>query len=283
MTETQPFHHAILTPFNPVRHRNPPAAYEAIRSRPGWMEERFDLFERYCLPSVLGQSNQNFTWMIYFDQSTSEEYLGRARRGIAGRANCVIKLCSRYGSETLQADLMADLDPSRNWVVTTRLDNDDGLQRDFVKNLHKQVRVGTEEALDFPWGIVLANGVPYLSRQRYNAFISLSEPLIGLKTVTYVRHKEMARRYRVRTVTNEPSWLQSLHGSNYGNKVRGWRIPGTKLPEGFEVGRQFPPDEKSAAAILLENATFGVGRQFRDWFADNIVNPIRHPPWSKEP
>ena len=283
MVETTPFHHVILTAFNCNRHRTPNPAYNAIRSRPGWMEERFDLFERYCLPSVLGQSCQNFKWMIYFDRSTREEHLDRARRGIAGRPNFDVKLCSLFGSETLQADLTSDLDPSSNWVVTTRLDNDDGLHRDFVKKLQALVRVGTEEAFDFPYGIVLANGVPYLSRQRHNAFISLSEPLIGLKTVTSVRHKEMSRRYQVRTVTNEPSWLQSLHGSNYGNKVRGWRIPGAKLPEGLEVGGQLPPDEKSAAGVLLENATLGVGRQFRDWLADSIVNPIRHPPWSKAP
>jgi hypothetical protein len=168
-----------------------------------------------------------------------------------------------------------------NWVVTTRLDNDDGLHRDFVKKLQGRVRIGTTEAFDFPWGIVLANGVPYLSRQRSNAFISLSEPLIGLKTVTSVRHKEMSRRYQVRTVTNEPSWLQSLHGSNLSNKVRGWRIPRANLPEGLEVGEPLPPDEKSAAGVFLENATLGAGRHVRDWLADNIVNPMRHPPWSK--
>jgi hypothetical protein len=246
------------------------------------MEERFDLFERYCLPSVLGQSNQNFRWMIYFDHSTREDYLDRARRGIAGRPNCVIKLCSVFGSETLQADLAADLDPSRNWVVTTRLDNDDGLQRDFVKKLQEQVRVGTEEALEFPWGIVVANGVPYLCRQRFNAFISLSEPLTGLKTVTLVRHKEVSRQYRVRTVSNEPAWLQTVHGANVANKIRGWRILRAKLPEGFEVGGELPADAKSAAGVLIENATLSVGRQLRDWAADSIISPIRHPPWSKK-
>ena len=282
MIDTPPFHHVILTAFNCVRQKFSLPSYDAIRDRPGWMEERFDLFERYCLPSVLAQSNQNFTWWIYFDQSTREVYLDRARRGFAGRPNCVIKLCSIFGMETHQADLPAGLDPSRNWVVTTRLDNDDGLQRDFVKKLHEQVRVGSEAALDFPWGIVLANGAPYLSRQKSNAFISLSEPLTGAKGVYAIRHKEMSRRYSVQTVSNDPSWLQSLHGLNYGNKVRGWRIPSAKLPDGFEVGGQLPPDEKSAASILLENATAGVGRQFRDWLADNVVNPIPHPPWSKE-
>jgi Putative rhamnosyl transferase len=246
------------------------------------MEERFELFERYCLPSVLNQSDQNFTWMIYFDHSTREDYLERARRGVAGRSNCVVKLCSLFGSETHQADLAADLDPSRNWLVTTRLDNDDGLQRDFVKKLHDEVRVGMEEALDFPWGIVLANGVPYLSRQKCNAFISLSESMAGMKTVTYVRHKEMSRRYRVRTVSNDPAWLQSVHGSNVGNKVRGWRIRRTEIPAGFEVGPALPIDDKSVAGVLLENVTLGVGRQFRDWLADNVVNPIRHPPWSQK-
>jgi hypothetical protein len=38
-----------------------------------------------------------------------------------------------YGSETVHADLPVDLDGSRTWLVTTRLHNDEGLHRDFVK------------------------------------------------------------------------------------------------------------------------------------------------------
>jgi len=279
MAEHRPlFHHVILTPFNCARSRNPNEAHLAFRSRPGWIEERFELFERYCLPSVLAQTSQDFLWMIYFDRSTAGEYLERAQRGLAGRTNCFINLCNLYGSETVQADLAKGLDPSLNWLVTTRLDNDDGLHHDFVRALHAEVCIGREEALDFPWGIVYANGVPYLSRQKCNAFISLSEPMENLRTVLSVRHKEMARRYPVREIGKKPIWLQSVHGSNVGNKIRGWRIAHAKMSEGFDIGEKSPSDTKTNFGISVENATLGVGRLLRDRLADTW-NTIKRPPW----
>jgi hypothetical protein len=282
MAETQNFHHVIATAFNCVRSRNPNDAAWAVRAKPGWMEERLELFERYCLPSVLAQTNQNFRWMVYFDHSTSEEHLERVRRGLAGRPNFFIKLCSIFGSETLQEDFAADLDPSVKWLVTTRLDNDDGLHRDFIRNLQAQVRVGVKEALDFPYGIVYANGVPYWSRQKSNAFISLSEPMENMRTVFATRHKEMSRRYKIRTVGTEPAWLQSVHGLNVSNGIRGWRIANAQIPAGFELGDAPTGESLSPSGILMENATLGVARYFRDRLAD-AVNAVRHPPWSKTP
>ena len=85
-------------------------------------------------------------------------------------------------------------------VVTSRLDNDDGLHRDFIRLVQQQVRVGTVEALVSSVGIVLADDVPFVSEQGSNAFISLSEPLEGMRTVLVMRHKEMGRRYTIRTI-----------------------------------------------------------------------------------
>ena len=32
-----------------------------------WMEERFNLFERFCFPSLMHQSDKNFRWLCLFD------------------------------------------------------------------------------------------------------------------------------------------------------------------------------------------------------------------------
>jgi hypothetical protein len=282
MSEPQSFQHVIATAFNTARSNDPNEVHLAFRSRPGWLDERFDLFERYCLPSVLGQTNQNFRWLIYFHPGTSEGHLERARRGFQGRANICIKLRERFGSEVVQADLKEELDRSRGWLITTRLDNDDGLQRDFVNLLQAKVRVGHEEALEFPRGIVYVSGTPYVSLQPHNAFISLSESVDGFQTVFAVRHKEVARRFPVTIVTPKPAWLQSIHGANVGNKIRGWRIARNELPDGFEVGDWGPSAKESKFGILAENATVGIGRLARDGLADTW-NLIKRPPWVTAP
>ena len=30
-----------------------------------WLRHRFELFEAYCLPSVINQSNQDFIWYVF--------------------------------------------------------------------------------------------------------------------------------------------------------------------------------------------------------------------------
>ena len=53
--------HFVITRFN-LR-----AAYSGADRQgqpvlsPGWMRERIELFERFCLPSMVHQANQNFT------------------------------------------------------------------------------------------------------------------------------------------------------------------------------------------------------------------------------
>ncbi len=41
--------------WNSTKNANPVLTEE-------WLEKRFDLFERFCLPSVKAQINQNFRW-----------------------------------------------------------------------------------------------------------------------------------------------------------------------------------------------------------------------------
>ena len=152
------FRHVILTRFNCRFSRNQTDREMYIRSRPGWLESRFELFERYCLPSVRAQSNQNFVWYIYFDSKTPSHFLERARMSFEQQNNILIKLCNVYTLDTLRFDLMIDLGDACDWLLTTRLDNDDGLHKDFVSHLHREVCFGRREALNFPIGLVFHRG-----------------------------------------------------------------------------------------------------------------------------
>ena len=42
-----------------------------------WLNDRFDIFETYCLPSVKNQSNQNFILLVFFDVDTPKHYLSK--------------------------------------------------------------------------------------------------------------------------------------------------------------------------------------------------------------
>jgi hypothetical protein len=269
MTQPKSYHHAIVTRFNCAR---PPSANsereKALRSRPGWIEERFDRYERYCLPSLIAQTDQDFEWLIYFDRHTAPEHLERARRGIAIRPNFRVMLCDYYSSETLIAEFNRQLPEYDGWLLTSRVDNDDSLHREFVARLHQEVRPGTREVINFPSGVVFGGGKTYYSRQESNAFISLFEPFKDCRTVYSGAHPQMSRVAPVRDVeTDYPAWIQGVYEGAISNfKLRGKRVRHQQFIEGFEtvdLGKGEGAKD-SALGIAFENLTLVPARELRD-------------------
>lgn len=259
------YRHAIITRFNVLYrelvHKTPkPKGLDA-----SWLAQRFDLFEKYCLPSVLAQTCQEFTWLIYFHSGTPTTFVERARRACAGHDNIRLQFCDIYEHEILERDLKAELIPAPEWLLTTRLDNDDGLRSDFVQRLHDNLRFSGTEAINFANGIVYAGGRTYLHHDDSNAFLSLLEPFPGFKTVLFVRHPDMARLAPVRQIGGEPAWLQVVHDANISNRVRGRRVPATTALQGFAIaGPEALPRQESRLTLLLDNLFFGLWRSARD-------------------
>ena len=64
--------HFILTRFN-IFLWNRDKKGNTVRDS-DWQEHRFTLFERYCLPSIIHQTCQNFEWIVLFDEKTPIDY-----------------------------------------------------------------------------------------------------------------------------------------------------------------------------------------------------------------
>ena len=69
--------HYILTRFNlrlwtKDKNRNNTRTEE-------WLKNRFELFERFCLPSIMNQTSQSFKWIVLFDINTPEKYKERIK------------------------------------------------------------------------------------------------------------------------------------------------------------------------------------------------------------
>src|ERR1700735_3717087 len=101
--------HVILTRFN-VRYEED-SAVPSIGVDPGWLQERFRLFEKYCLPSVLGQTDQNFRWLLFFDRATPEPFATRARALAVTRAGIFPVFCDALPISLIQkfiCDILPD-------------------------------------------------------------------------------------------------------------------------------------------------------------------------------
>jgi len=258
------FRHFVITPFYVRRHfkgKSEPAIAPA-----SWLDNRIDLFERYCLPSVIGQSTGDFVWWLYFDESTPPDYIARIEHLIAGHPHIAIKRCTLWETTTLQADIRAALDPSTDWILTTRFDNDDGLHCDFIAILHQQA-APRRELLNFPHGILLFDDKSYFYSHRSNAFLSFMEPAAEFQTIWNIAHESAGLIAPIRQMPPEPAFLQVVHGGNVSNKPRGKRIARSTAFRGFEAIKCLfdPPVPERSGAIAWDNATSVLVWRARDY------------------
>lgn len=219
------WHHFIITRFNVNIH---PVEYE-FRLSQSWLTERFELFNRFCFPSIQKQLCQNFTWLVLFDQATPLRF----QRVIAcyeSYANFLPLYCS--GFDSIIPDVirkMQELQPDAAFYLSTRLDNDDALARHFVKVLQEIVtsllqQPGKDFAplyFNFPNGLQYANGAVHDFKDRTNAFVSLLEPSKDPHTVYWVDHPAIYKVARVAQIAAPPLFLQNVHGQNVYNYIRG--------------------------------------------------------------
>ncbi len=265
--------HFIITPFYVRRHFK--GHIDPQLAPLTWLEHRLRLFEDYCLPSVLAQSNLAFEWLIYFDKSTPDLYLDRVRALTAERSNVSILLCDLWKSEQIAKDVIARVTEQTRWIVTTRLDNDDGMHCDFVSNLHAGIEE-RREFLNFPHGIIFYSKKFYLYRHLSNAFLSLVEPVENSITVWSVAHEQAARLGTVRQLSDTPAFLQVIHDKNVSNKPRGRRMRASEAISGFEAVPSVynPVYAERPVDIMFENATHAVFWHLRD-LAISVVKKLR--------
>ena len=217
--------HFILTRFN-LRLWRQDKNGSPVRTVE-WLEHRFALFERYCLPSVVAQSCKDFQWIVLFDSKTPEAF----RERIEGyRVLCpqlvpvfVEPENGRFFANIFRGEVSKRLKADR--VITTYLDNDDALAVGFVEDVQRR-------ATELPDGTFISytDGYQYYTDHSYvmrihypkNHFVSVVEsgnPLI-LKTIYgYGSHYYIDNipGSRIECVTSCPLWCEVIHDRNMGN------------------------------------------------------------------
>jgi hypothetical protein len=208
--------HVLLTRFN-----LPSAGVEEmIRAREGWLRQRVELFDRYCLPSVMGLEGPLPHWLVYLDPQSPAWLLERMR---AHEAEGVLTpvLREEVPREALLEDLRRLVPDPGEALVTTNLDNDDGLAPDFSRRVR---RAGAEHercAIYLVEGLIATERHLYRRTDRDNAFCSVRESWDDPVTAWSAYHNELGRHMPVVRLGGEPGWLQVVHERNVSNRVRG--------------------------------------------------------------
>ena len=206
----------VLTRFN-----LPSAGAEStIRAREGWLRGRVALFERYCLPSMRGQTANDATWIIYFDPE-SPAWL---RDWIAPlQAAGVFRPVYRetVSPDDLVADLREAVPRPGDGLITINLDNDDALAVDALTRLREVGPRRSSTAVYLQNGLIATDRAVYRRHDAHNAFCAVIEPWAAPRTCWADWHTRLPLSMSVIGLGGAPAWLQMVHATNVSNRVRG--------------------------------------------------------------
>ncbi len=226
--------HVLMTRFNLATG----GREAAHRRSPGWLERRFEIFEKHCLPSVASQDDQEFVWIIFFDQDTPAWARQRieAARGMREFQPSFTELFDAHGWARAVRTVIGPPRRHRR-LVTSNLDNDDGLARDYMARVRRTARARETPcpfAVNVPEGVVLSGNATYRHRHLHNAFTNLVEnDDHHVVTTMAMRHMELPERVAVIQSEGGPGWLQFVHNDNVSNRIRGTRVDPRALRPAF--------------------------------------------------
>ena len=219
------FQHIILTRFNLLLWDKAKDGQKVRTLK--WLEHRFQLFEKYCLPSIKNQTCHEFEWIILFDSVTPDNY--------KERIVCFQKECpqmipifvepenGRNFVEIFRSEIVRRAKAKR--VITTYLDNDDALNVKFLEDLQQRVALIDDDTfVYYDDGYQLYTDNKYVMRINHprNHFVSYVEKgdLSTLKGVfCYGTHYFIytIEGTKIEHVKNLRMWCEVVHEKNIYN------------------------------------------------------------------
>ena len=238
--------HFILTRFN-LRLWNKDKEGVLVRSRE-WLVHRFELFERYCLPSIKNQTCNDFQWIVLFDSSTPSEFREKIE---AYQKECIqlvpVFVEAKNGwrfAEIFRKEVLRLIQKSdgNGKLLTTYLDNDDALNVRFVEDLQHRVQSLPDGTFIFyTEGYQFFTDHEYLMKIHYpkNHFVSVLEsgsPATVKTIYGYGSHYyiDKIKGAKIEYVKDIPMWCQVVHEKNMGNDAYFLCAKMVREAEGFD-------------------------------------------------
>lgn len=216
------FTHFIISRFNLIPNGN----YKK-KVNEKWMVFYWKLFSKFCYPSVVKQSNQNFEWIVLFDYK-----LTKNKKEIEKKFPRITPLYVKRYNIPLSI-ILSNFIKKRtlgNWIMTSRIDIDDCYHEDFVDLTQKNFKIHNR-ILNYPDGFIRdikTNEIRRVYWEYPTPFISVIEKNNSeFKTCLYTKHTKMREIFpkmdQLRFYAG-PLWMQNIHGKNVSNILQGEKV-----------------------------------------------------------
>lgn len=215
-----PFRHYVITCLNV-------GAYSHRMWGPGdlppvdeWMAHRVGLFETFTLPSLRGQSCQDFTWLVFMDIRTPPRYKLWIESLRVPNLQPVYMTCRGLDNKRIAQAVIDNTEPGDYDLITTEIDSDDAIHKETIRFIQQRYRPrGHIWAISFAQGVVLdlPGHQAYLMDYPYHC-PTLIEPRRAAQSVYRFGNDQLpAEEWEL--IPRMPYWLQVVHGQNVANKL----------------------------------------------------------------
>ena len=250
------FKHYLITRFN-LRNKNWDVTKnnETLLTR-NWMSHRIDLFSNFCLPSVANQTNTNFQWLLFFDQTTENDF----KREVDVLLQPYKHFKSFYinGTDAFRSSIEAFIKKdSRDatHIVTSRMDNDDCIHKNYIDTIQSQFAYQDFMVIDILKGYTLQISPDVMLGKKehiFNPFISLIEKNESPKTVWSSAHNMWKKESRCIEITRKRLWMSIIHKKNKTNEFDGYdNVDWNVIKSNFVVSA--PINQKISSEIIPHN------------------------------
>lgn len=233
------FNHFLITRFNlRATEWNTNKKNKAVLTDE-WHKNRFQLFTDFCFPSVASQTNKYFKWLVFFDISTPEEYK-KLIATLEIKMSNFIPLFIDGMSNFLPSIRSYIEDYTEDYIITSRLDNDDCISKYYIDEVQKKFNNQDFMALDFINGYTIQTQ-PTIKigkkLQQHNPFITLIEKNHNPITIWHIiRHAHWKREKNILQVRNTRIWTSIIHQENKVNEFTGYgKVNLNDFFENFEI------------------------------------------------
>lgn len=247
------FKHYLITRFN-LRNKNWDVTKnnETLLTRE-WMTHRIGLFSNFCLPSVASQTNKDFQWLLFFDQTTDEDF--------KQELETLLKPYPHFKSfyvdgmdafhPSIKAYVSEDSKESSH-IITSRIDNDDCIHKEYIDTIQQQFTSQDFMAIDVLKGYSLQISPEIMLGKKehiFNPFISLIEKNVEPKTVWFSDHNMWKKESRRIEIANKRLWMSIIHEKNKVNEFDGYdNVDWNSIKSDFIVSESV--DKKVTAEII---------------------------------
>ncbi len=191
-----------------------------------WLKNRFDLFEKYCLPSVKNQTNQNFIWCVFFDINTPIVY--RKKINLISKDYKNFRPIFIDGIKMLKSSFIEyineSIDINDKYIITTRFDNDDLIHKSFIKIIQNLYRPTDKMVIDLRNGYSITLNKSYSEIRKYyscfNPFISVVETTNKFETIISKMHNDWESSNNIVVFTKRNLWIELVHNENKINSTK---------------------------------------------------------------